>query len=113
MTREIRFRAWDGSIMWENIGDLDVHKSHGDIIMQYTGLKDRNNKDVYEGDILQYTGKKANIRGPVIYKNGKFSVRIGDSDRPIDLCVGIPSFLRTHIFIGNLYENQDLLPTKS
>lgn len=63
--REIKFRAWDGKemcYMEENLTEpywncqlahfLDEH--YGCDIMQYTGLKDKNGNEIYEGDIIQY-----------------------------------------------------------
>ena len=52
--REIKFRAWDKDLLkmyskWTVIPDDD--RSH--ILMQYTGLKDKNGVEIYEGDILK------------------------------------------------------------
>jgi uncharacterized phage protein (TIGR01671 family) len=61
--REIKFRAWhkrlnkmlkDGE--WFHYGPRLIEgmiKSEDHFIMQYTGLKDKNGKEIYEGDIIK------------------------------------------------------------
>lgn len=68
MTREIKFRFWDGETMLDMtyvdscMGLLDVFSGKTTIIsLQFTGLKDKNGlQEVYEGDIIDEYG---NIKG--------------------------------------------------
>lgn len=64
MTREIKFRAWDGERMrpvtlW-GFSEEFVMTPRGSSgiedykIMQYTGLNDKNGKEIYEGDIVKW-----------------------------------------------------------
>jgi hypothetical protein len=74
--REIKFRAWDGEKMIFP-SDPDTYSKFvrgelvcpGVILMQYTGLEDKNGKEIYEGDIVR--GIKGDIY-QVFFGNGAF-----------------------------------------
>lgn len=106
MAREIKFRAWDGRTMQHDIGVLPLSgeekivASHYTLkyrpdqvqLMQYTGLKDKNSREIYEGDILETRyGHKT----------------VGDIH---DLCgdTNVPNESEREV-IGNIWENPELL----
>lgn len=70
-------------------------------IMQYTGLKDANDKDMYEGDIIE-----DNVHGTV-----KRIFKINDI-RTIDREFGNSEHSSEWYVIGNIYESPELCPVK-
>jgi uncharacterized phage protein (TIGR01671 family) len=77
-------------------------------LMQSTGLFDRNGKEIFEGDILDYRGRKALVRWHGSYAS--FIYRFVDEPhkrkaewKPLYL-----AYMKCEI-IGNVYENTELL----
>jgi len=117
MNREIKFRAWDKERkVMENcisinpffVSDCDRRTwKHNEVeLMQYTGLKDRNGKEIYEGDIVQIPlNIKEYFNCEVKFNDGCFDVIQGN----------FRDYLKVYIanrcvkVIGNVHENPELL----
>jgi uncharacterized phage protein (TIGR01671 family) len=92
-TRDNTWSLWseDGEITWSKEADL----------MQYTGLKDKNGKEIYEGDIVK--SKHGQI-GEVIWENLMWLVSWIEPEYDSYLYEVISCDI-----IGNIYENPELL----
>lgn len=110
--REIKFRGWDNG-MFENViidgnvwcADLVMDVWHSGPIMQYTGLKDKNNKDIYEGDIVSRGAIKKAVKWITAKSQCGFNIGKGYNYHNSKTDTTI-------VVLGNIYENPGLLKTK-
>lgn len=123
MSRPIKFRVWDkdakrmikygeaitkylkiglnGVLYW---GDRDM--SNDLEIMQFTGLRDDNGKEVYEGDVISIPEMG---RYEVVFKEGCFGAEDGQGFAPFRQTIwGLGGEV-----IGNIHDNPSLLGVKS
>lgn len=105
MNREIKFRAWDDEQkkMWSGIPLNQFFDEMSDLpIMQYTGLKDKNGVEIYEGDIVN--SKIFGISEVRYFQNSFVLWDDGSYSRDHKNYLGDNCEV-----IGNIYENPELL----
>lgn len=126
MSREIKFRVWDKTEkrMIDVFGiELDSNRVTFDgtdyyligkevELMQYTGLKDKNGKEIYEGDIVDHAPHMDRKEFGLTY----CEVVKWDESRAMWQGLGRDegfSFNSDLLVIGNIYENSELLSSGS
>ena len=77
-----------------------------DTIGQFTGLHDKNGKEIYEGDVVEITYKGEEDIGKIIYEYNGFTVDVMNMNKPYGRVDLIARYIEV---IGNIYENSNLL----
>jgi uncharacterized phage protein (TIGR01671 family) len=120
--KELKFRAWDrrerkfwyfngifNERPWKETSTFSQYESikkYADLEepQQYTGLKDKNGKEIYEHDIIEWNNERWLVRwgeyGWEIFRQDIY-------DNPLSYDFEITSFN----LIGNIYENPELIAT--
>lgn len=129
MTRDIKFRAWDKEnkimlnpfLLRELINELDGYTTdqiQRHEYMQFTGLKDKNGKDIYEGDIIDFKHHKGYLLddcvGVMEWIVCEYVIKTSSFVKPVTLHLSIIDELQEDLLnhievIGNIYENLELL----
>ncbi len=132
--RSIKFRAWNlklkrmvyniegaydciGSERYEDGEDYDDKEQFFDsylddenyIVMQFTGLKDKNGKEIYEGDIVLETTETEKKKYEVVWIKFECSFEFKPINFKTMINYNMGSIYTEIEVIGNIYENPELL----
>jgi len=117
--REIKFRAWHNrfkemkynpSIWGSSRGGIDelntmlsnMQDDDKFILMQYTGVKDDDEKDIYEGDIIEYTYNRDTMETATYTE----VVEWEENSNGVGFGINVNQMKK---IIGNIYENPELI----
>lgn len=120
MNREIKFRAWIKEVdeireveyinFWKKkisypkkfCKEYYLNADFDEIeLMQYTGLKDMDGKEIYEGDILFESFREEYFK--VVFENGSFRAEVDEYSLDLE------DYAHICEVVGNIYENPELL----
>ena len=116
--KEIKFRAWDrkkkemtykprvddlkiDGTAWLDVNEALKFEERDYVLMQYTGLKDKNGKEIYEGDFVLVNGKKYRVDW---IGAGFWFVDVFENTPDVE-----PHRNQEIEVIGNIYEHPELL----
>jgi uncharacterized phage protein (TIGR01671 family) len=126
--REIKFRAWDlkrkrwladNEFRITSGGNLQIPDEHGGfgyesvfetgvVLMQFTGLKDKNGTEIYEGDIFHFTDSEVNTPWTVFWSRDGWKMAKHGREEWDFFRLGDPSMDKIEV-VGDICENPELL----
>ncbi len=116
--REIKFRAWNPvqkltypagsaySCKEGVLGEFETDNEDGEVLMQYTGLKDKNGKEIYEGDVIDFAGLKPL---KIVWRESGFEAPLLPYENSNPIVLTQEGFGHFAEVMGNIYENPELL----
>lgn len=121
--REQKYKIWTGSIMMqpksllvlhqETVNGLTIGQWEKQIYLEYTGLKDSNGKEIYEGDIIKTLMHIGIVRYEEQAAQYWITWKVGNTHRYMPFAVTYGSESHYHCgnmeIIGNIHENPGLL----
>lgn len=129
--REIRFRAWDKEIekmypvleidfveewvrMYSKITGRHCNYLDDLVLMQFTGLEDKDGKEIYEGDIVSVKylyDKRTTDRAQVVWQEDKAGFGLKSLKGLTNEVYELYRVTSKHNLeiIGNIYENKELI----
>ena len=128
MNREIKFRIWNdydkkmihwNELLEKNLANIFTIPSYNKWLTQYTGLNDKNGKEIYEGDIVKIYGHRFDFGfkqeeiGQIKFIHGAFGFYREKSKN--EYCFNnleteeAYGELDYYEVIGNIYDNPELL----
>lgn len=92
-----------------NLGGWVDEEVIPETIGQYTGLKDKNEKEIYEGDIILWHNKKYVVK----FQSGMFYASVEEFNKDVHGGYPLWSLVKYHeeqdcgVIVGNIYENNE------
>jgi uncharacterized phage protein (TIGR01671 family) len=129
MNREIKFRVWckrtkhftnipfyscnGRQLLWHHTGNeisiSNLDNQDGYVVQQYTGLKDRNGKEIYEGDILSLYDELHVVSWDGLMGWWGLLTKRQVIDKEHNTIVTTSKWDRFSEIVGNIFENPELL----
>ena len=106
--REIKFRVWDEEMkIMTFVPDKNAEafclKLPLKNVMQFTGFHDKNGKEIWEGDVVEWIFRNEAVKAEVGFVDGSFIVRFDKNELPLG------EYLNQGLrVIGNIYENPNI-----
>ncbi len=125
--RKIKFRVWDRAdkkwihgpgeevnlfgecILMGEFMPVSLGKLNDCVALQFTGLTDSKNQEIYEGDIIRFESEPGEkITRKIVFESGRFGIWRGEKTSSFLLS----PWTDTCEIVGNIFENSELLETK-